>query len=41
MKNMTPIRIAQLCDGIYYGDEVLGKKELSSIVTYNRQVTEE
>ncbi len=41
MKNMTPIRIAQLCDGIYYGDDALGEKELSSIVTDNRQVIEE
>ena len=40
MLTMTPKKIAEICGGTYYGDRDLATKEITGVVTDNRQVTE-
>ena len=40
MLTMTPKKIAEICGGTYYGDRNLATKEITGVVTDNRQVTE-
>lgn len=40
MKNMTPLKMAEICRGMYYGTPEDGSREITSLVTDNRQVTE-
>lgn len=35
---MTPIKLAEVCGGTYFGPEEAGKQEISCLVTDNRQV---
>ena len=39
MLTMTPKKIAEICGGTYYGDRDLATKEITGVVTDNRQVT--
>lgn len=41
MKNLTLENIAKACNGIYHGDPTLLSKEVSSVTTDSRQVTED
>lgn len=38
MKGMTPIKLAEVCGGTYFGPEQAGNREISCLVTDNRQI---
>lgn len=40
MKTMTPQRMAEICGGTYFGPAESGNREITSLVTDNREVTE-
>lgn len=40
MKNMTPVKLAQVTGGTYYGPSDAGEKEITCLVSDNRQIEE-
>ncbi|MCH5266792.1 MAG: UDP-N-acetylmuramoyl-tripeptide--D-alanyl-D-alanine ligase [Lachnospiraceae bacterium] len=38
MKTMTPVKMAEICGGVYYGNEEPGNKEITGIVRDNREI---
>ena len=40
MKKMTPAAMARVCNGIYHGSASVADKEISSITTDSRKVSE-
>lgn len=40
MKTMTPLKMAEICGGVYFGNTESGNQEITSLVTDSQQVTE-
>ena len=40
MNQITPSRLAIICNGTYYGDTEIKDKEVSSITTDSREITD-
>lgn len=38
MKGMTPIKLAEVCEGIYFGPEEAGQQEITCLLTDNREI---